>query len=164
MEPETQAVETTTQTAATEQVDVDYEAESLKLNTELAKVRAERDNYKRGMLKAKGKVTTDDTSEDELSLDERIERKVQEKLLESQEAKLVEAQTKIIKDASTKVKELTLALKNRAQITTASTSSDTSEAIPGDNFWSKDQLAEFKRRGVDPEKVKQNILKEKITK
>lgn len=157
MDDKTKAVETKVQDAATEQGEVDFVALLAAKDAELDKARAERENYKRGMLKAKGKID-DVGTDDKESVEDIIDRKVEERFLASKEAKLVQEQQDIIKSAALKVKELTLALKNRGQVAAgsgASSGSDTSEkTVTTETYWSKDQLEALKKRGIDPAKAK----------
>lgn len=131
------------------------------LAVELEAVRLERDNYRRMGLKAKGKLPQDEVDAmDSDMLDEVVSRKVAEALSNSRDAEL-EAREKALLDKVIKEnKELKLATQNRAQINSG-TGQGTSQEAPksSDAYFSDEQLAELKRRGVDPEKVKANILK-----
>lgn len=129
------------------------------LAAELEKTRLERDNYKRGLLKAKGKSEEiDDIDEDKIQsiIDARIKEALESSKneeLEKREAELIE---KLIKEN----KELKLAQANRSQVSSSGQGGGYSEQKPTeDKFFSAEQLAELKKRGVDPEKVKENILK-----
>lgn len=139
--------------------DVDWEAKSKDLEAKLAKVSEDRDNYRKGLLAAKGKGG--DESEDD-----KIARIVQEKLLETQYSQLLIEKDEIAQNAIKENKELKVALKNRAQAG-ASTSSgggqDTTEVKT--DFFTPEQLKDMENRSrltgikIDPEKVKANLLK-----
>ena len=129
MSTETTTVEKKVETAVaqpeketlTQTTEVDYEAILKAKDDELAQTRTERENYRKGMLKAKGKLPDeDDNSSNEEDIDAKIERKVQEKLLSTREAQLQADKDKVISDMAKKLKETTLALKNRGQISTSS--------------------------------------------
>lgn len=129
------------------------------LATELETVRIERDNYRKGMLKAKGKLDDVDTS-DPVALEEIVQRKVAEAILNTRDAEL-EAREKALMDKVIKEnRELKLATQNRAQInaSTGQGASIETKDTP-DAYFSAEQLTELKARGLDPEKVKANILK-----
>lgn len=137
------------------QTEIDWEAKYLETQANLDKVAAERENYKKGMLKAKGKSDDDDESDDE-----KIERIVNEKLQGSTEARLLQEKDDIAKRALQENKELKVALKNRAQIGSSATQGGgQSTTDVKTDFWTSEQLAFFKKRGVDPEKAKENYLK-----
>lgn len=161
MTEEVKAVKAEEQKAApAAEVEVDYEAQLALKDAELVKVRSERENYKRGLLKAKGKVTTEEEgTEDE---DDRVRRIVREEQLASKEAQLISEQQALLKSATTKIKELTTALQNRGQMPKATGSSaDATKDLKSEDFWSAEQLAYFKKRNIDPTKAKENFLKAK---
>lgn len=106
----------------------------------------ERDNYKEGMLKAKGKIST-----------EEIDGK--EKALDANSPELVSAIEKIL----LRNKELETAAANKSQIATGGTGTSTDTTMKvGDNTFSDDQLKDLKARGFDDAKIarlKANIHK-----
>jgi len=157
------AVETKVETAATqpkgvvtETTEVDYEAELTKKDAELAKVRAEKENYRRGMLKAKGKLPDeDDNSSNDEDIDTKISRKVQEELLASREGQIIAEKDALIVNLAKKTKELTLALKNRSQVT-ASTgigSNQDRQEVRTDSTLSEDQISSLRAKGWDDKKI-----------
>lgn len=162
-------VKTDAQTAVTETngadetaQGVDHAAEMAAKDAEIARVREERDNYKRGMLKAKGKVDDDDLGEE--STEDTMRRIAREEYLNTKEAQLMvdrkKAEEALIKENS----ELRLAAKNKPATTTASGSSsarDESQIVstPAEKFFSAEQLENIKKRGVDPEAVMKNLQK-----
>ena len=132
-------------------------------DAELLKVQTERENYKRGMLKAKGKI--EDTGSEPEELDELIARKVEERLLATKEVQLAKEKDDAIKALAKRNKELELALKNRSQISNSGVG-NSSETIPvSDNVLSQDQIKHLKTvKGWSDAKIetfKQNLLKQK---
>jgi hypothetical protein len=176
MSEQTKTVETKVETAVaqpkTEETssqntqEVDYEAELAKKDAEIAQIRVEKDNYRKGLLKAKGKLhDEDDTSsnEDE-DIDAKIDRKVQERLLSTREAQIQSEKDALVKASAKKIKELTLALKNRGQISTTSGqgSNEDRQEVKTDKYFSPEQIADLKKRGWSDEKIetaKKNMIK-----
>lgn len=128
------------------------------ITANLHQVAAERENYKQGLLKAKGKVSTD-----EEDLDEKIARTVEEKLASSKEAQLLKEKEETIQQLSEKNKELKVALQSRFQVSTLTSGGSQErdlEKIESPKF-SEQQLAYFKKKGLDPNKVWENLQKVK---
>ncbi len=146
--------------------EVDYEAVLAKKDEELQAVRIERENYRKGMLKAKGKLPEEeelDSSTPE-GMEALIDRKVQEKFLSTKEAQVQAEKDNLIKAQSKRLKELEVALKNRGQINAASGQGSNQEKPEGkvDNYFSNDQIAALKAKGYDDKKIatlKQNLAK-----
>lgn len=147
----------------TKNSEVDYSALLIEKDTELAKVREERDNYRKGLLIAKGKLS-DDTQVDSETDEERMRRIVQEELLGTKEAQLLaerkEAEQALMKENA----ELRLALKNQNTSTSGGSSTARGEeqkvvTTSAEKFFSEAQLAELKKKGLDPEKVMANMKK-----
>ena len=168
MSTDTKTVETKVETAVAQPVvvadttEVDYEAELQKKDAEIAKVREEKENYRKGMLKAKGKLPEEDNLEEDL--DDKVSRIVAEKLLNTKEAQAQAEKDVLVRAQAKKLTELTLALKNRAQITDTSSqgSNQDKPEVKVDSFFSKEQLADFKSKGWSDAKIeslKQNMLK-----
>lgn len=163
MSTENTAVEVKKETAAPseetvtrETVEVDYEAELKKKDDELVKIREEKENYKRGLLKAKGKIPDEDdnSSNDDETLDAKIDRKVQERLLATKEAQILAEKDAVILAQSRKLKELSLAVKNRSQISNSGQGSNQEMPEPRkDNILSNDQISSLKTKGWSDEKI-----------
>lgn len=122
--------------------------EALKMSLEREKKTAEeRDNYKEGMLKAKGKLKTDEEEEGSGG-----EKKTEGS---SELADIVKALLK-------QNQEITVAAVNRSQIATAGQGGSSEAKVEvGDNMFSAAQLKELKAKGWDDKKIarlKQNIL------
>lgn len=175
MSTETNAVEIQTEAAApqsqeeqtvTTVPEVDYEAELVKANDKIAKLDEEKENYRKGMLKAKGKIPDEDdnSSNDTESLDAKIDRKVQERMLATKEAQALSEKENLVSKITKENKELKLALKNRGQITSTSgqgSNQDKPEAKT-DKIFSTDQLNALKAKGWDDKKIEE--LKKNLNK
>ena len=174
MNEEKKGVETKTENAPVQQetvatqtaTEVDYEAIIAAKDAEIAKVAAEKENYKKGLLKAKGKLPEDDQSDTD-SLEDMetiIDRKVTEKLLSTKEAQLQAERDNALKAVLKRNKELELALKNRGQITSASGSGSNQDKpeVRTDNYFSPEQISALKAKGFDDKKIetlKNNLAK-----
>lgn len=177
MDEKSKAVEIKVQTAATEQEvkkventasdsQDDLELQLAATEEALKQSLSERDNYKRGLLKAKGKVqeeSVDDVPDEKLEAI--IDRKVQERLYDTKVVELQRQKDTLLNKAVKENKELKIALKNRSQIQNASTGTSADLSETKSPFFSQEQLAEIERRSkmigvkIDPEKVKANLLK-----
>lgn len=171
--PDTNTVETKDEAAVTSQesvvtqttTSVDYEALLKQKDEEIAKVQEEKNNYRKGLLKAKGKLPEDhqsDTDETE-DIDAKIDRKVNERLLTTKEAQLTAEKDAAIAALVKRNKEYELALKNRGQITSTSDGSN-QEKPEGkkDNYFSNEQIAALRAKGYDDKKIetlKKNMAK-----
>ncbi len=152
---ETKKVVEGAQGATTEEVD--YAAEYEKLLAENVKIASDRDNYRTGLLKAKGKIPNDDEGE----LEERIAARVEEKFLSAKQAEIEAKKDEIVKNLARKNKELTLALKNNSKSSTGMTVGTEGQAVHTSSL-SPEQLANLKGRGWDDKKIKafeQNLKK-----
>jgi len=174
MENKTPAVEIKVESAATSTetvvtpttTEVDYEAVLARKDAELAEVRTERENYRKGMLKAKGKLPEENdldnnSSEDMESI---IDRKVTEKLLSTKEAQLQAEKDQALKAVLKRNKELETALKNRSQISSTSAQGSNEDKPEGkmDNYFSNEQLNALRAKGYDDKKIetlKKNMQK-----
>lgn len=146
--------------------EVDYEALLKQKDDELAQVRTEKDNYRKGLLKAKGKIPVDyqadtDEPEDAESMTRRI---VQETLLSSKESQLQAEKDQALKAVLKRNKELEIALKNREQINSSSGDGSNQEKPEGkkDNYFSNDQISALRAKGYDDKKIE--TLKENMRK
>lgn len=141
--------------ASTELTSEDITAltEALKMSLDReTKLAAERDNYKEGMLKAKGKLKSKDGAGDE---DDDGASGTKD------ETSPVLADT--VKQLLKRNAELVTAVVGRSQIATSGqgTGSDTKVEV-GDNLLSTSQVADLKARGWDDVKIarfKQNLLR-----
>lgn len=173
---ETKAVETKIEAAAPqsevvesspiESTEVDYEAELAKANERIAKLDQEKENYRKGMLKAKGKIPDEDdnSSNGEEDIDSKVARLVHEQLLKTKEEETRAQKDKLISEMAKKLKETTLALKNRGQVTSTSGQGSNQDRpeVKTDSILSNDQLNSLKAKGWDEKKIeefKKNLLK-----
>jgi len=162
---ETKTVETKVENAvaqpkmetSSQTTEVDYEVELQKKDAEIAKVREEKENYRKGMLKAKGKLPDEDdnSSNEDEDLDSKIDRKVQERLLATREATILSEKEALVLSLAKKNKELSLALKNRGQISTSSGqgSNEDRPKVETDDYFSTDQINALKAKGWSDEKI-----------
>ena len=143
--------DTTTETVET----TDYAAILAEKEAELAKVQEEKENYRKGLLKAKGKIIDDyQPDTDTESEDERIARIVDERLLSTKEAQISLERQAALDAVIKRNKELELALKNRSQIqSTSGGSNEDKPEIKTDNFFSEAQIKFFKDKGWSDEKI-----------
>jgi len=145
------------ETVVPETTEVDAETLLAEKEKEIAKISQERDNYRKGLLKAKGKLPEEDevdTSTPE-GMEALIDRKVQEKFLSTREAQLQSEKEDIIKKTLKRNKELELALKNRSSITSTSGQGSNQDKPGGkqDNFFSNEQIASLKAKGYSDKKI-----------
>ena len=137
-------------------------AEHEALVAELAKAKEDRDNYRKGLLKAKGKAVKEDHDVEEPDLDTLVKQKVAEALEQEKEVLAEKKYDAAIDALLQKNKVLALALQNKANMPNASAGSGHgSKDEPIDTFFTADQLADLKKKGLDPEKVKANLLKKR---
>lgn len=167
MEIENKGVETTIENAPTQSEasvthnteEVDYEAIIAEKDRQLAKVNEEKENYRKGMLKAKGKLPEDGQMDNDSpeELDSIIERKVAEKLLSTREAQIQAERDAAMKAVLRRNKELETALKNRSQVTSITGIGSNQEQPIGksDDYFSNDQIKALRAKGYDDKKIEQ---------
>lgn len=167
MEIENKGVETTIENAPTQSEasvthnteEVDYEAIIAEKDRQLAKVNEEKENYRKGMLKAKGKLPEDGQMDNDSpeELDYIIERKVAEKLLSTREAQIQAERDAAMKAVLKRNKELETALKNRSQVTSITGIGSNQEQPIGksDDYFSNDQIKALRAKGYDDKKIEQ---------
>lgn len=128
----------------------------------ILKLSTERTNYKKGMLKAKGKLPEEEEEED---LDAKIERKVQERMLDSEITKIQQEKDALLKTTLARMKELETAFKNKDQMSTSDVgSSNGSKFTVKDNVLTDEKLKALKAMGKNDawiENYKKNLLKVK---
>jgi hypothetical protein len=175
MSEEQQAVEASQPAATDDGVEKDQSAPAGKeedllkaleeKDAEIARLAKEKDNYKRGLLVAKGKLPEDDYQDGE-DVEVKMRRIVQEELINSQLAKTQAEKDNVIRKMAKQNEELRLAVKNRTQVNSAnSVGFSNEEPEVKKEIWSKDQLEQFKSIGdaagikLDPSKVAENYKK-----
>jgi hypothetical protein len=139
-------------------VDIDYEKEFNALLEENAKLASDRDNYKAGMLAAKGKLPAALNTED-LDLDTLIETKVKDTLLRTKEFQNEQAKKDLINKVIRENKELKLALGNKDGISRVAAGGGSGPEEKPVSAWTPEQIAYFQKRGLSPDKVKDNYAK-----
>jgi hypothetical protein len=139
---------------------VEVDTKVAEVEEKLAKMTEERDNYKKGLLQAKGKLPSEELDVSELSVAEQVELALKNRDIEqSLQAKEVEVQ-RILRENS----ELKLALKNRPEGSIGGGSDGASVEVK-DNVFSAEQIAELTKKAnmlkVDPvkfiERTKKNL-------
>ena len=134
----------------------------VELQAKYEALEVEKENYRKGMLKAKGKLPDEADTED---IEERMRRIVREENAATREAQIIREQQGIVKGLVKKNSELATALKNRAQTSSGSIGSSTEETeTPKADPFSKETIAEFKAKGYDDAKIariKQSYLQYK---
>jgi hypothetical protein len=143
--------------ATQEATQVDYEALLADKEAKLARIEQERDNYKKGLLRAKGKLPEDyQTDSDETETQEQMFRRIaREERLSAEEAQLLADKDNAYKAVLKRNKELEVALKNRGQISSSSAQGSNQDKPEGkaDNYLSNDQVAYFKAKGWNDKKI-----------
>ncbi len=174
MEKDTKAVETKVEGAVPTQeivvtpttTEVDYEAVLAQKDKELSEVKQERENYRKGMLKAKGKLPEEEESDNSTpeGMEALIDRKVQEKFLSTREAQLQADKDAAIKALAKRNKELETALKNRGQVTSPSAAGSNQDRQEGktDTYFSNEQISALRAKGYDDAKIE--TLKKNMSK
>lgn len=141
----------------------EFEKQLAEKDALILKISSDRDNYKKGMLKAKGKLKDDGTPEFVETDEEKFDRMFQEKMLDTQLSQANKEKDDIIKSAAKRISELETALKNRGGIVTAgSGSGSATKLIPKDPVLSEDIIATLKSKGWDDKKIdmyKKNLVK-----
>lgn len=161
--PQTQGVETKPSSAIAPADDPEAKLQALLEENE--KLRSERDNYRNATKAVRGKLEEEDFDlTDPVQLHTYINKKVDEKLLESREVESERELVDFAKSLARKNKELSLAVSNRTQIAAVSTGSG-SESMetkhPG--YWSPEQSEELRKRwraqGISEERIEKRIKK-----
>ncbi len=171
---EEKTVETKVETAVSQQesvvtpdtTGVDYASVIAQKDAELAQVRTEKENYRKGMLKAKGKLPEEEGSDNQIPEDMEtiIDRKVQERFLSTKEAQLQAERDSAFNAVLKRNKELEVALRNRGQINSSTGVGSNQEKPQGkvDSYFSNEQIQNLKAKGFDDKKIEQ--LKINMTK
>lgn len=144
--------------------EVDPEAVISQLLDENKRLEQDRDNYRKGLLKAKGKLQETE-EEPEEDIDTKIDRKVQERLAQTTYAdsqkRLAEEALKLAREN----KELKKSLANRGQLSSKGQGGGSQVEVPvGQNYFSPEKIQALKARGWGDDKIerfKQNREKAK---
>ncbi len=141
--------------------EIDAEARIAQLEAEKTRIATERDNYRTGMLKAKGKLPADDPELD-LTGDDRLRAIAREELANSELARIAEEQDTIIKATLKENKELKLAQMNKTTVPATVGAHSESQTVSTDPIIPADQMAYFKSKNwtdKDIELYKKNLMK-----
>ncbi len=134
----------------------DLAAQIIAKDAEIKKIAEERDNYKAGLLKAKGKNGSEPADDDHQpdDLDSKIQKAVQETLYSEKEKRLQAEKDALFQQALKENREMKVALGNKQGISTTGDggSSDTKTTTP--QFFSDEQIRDLKARGWDDAKIK----------
>jgi len=165
----TGAVENTSNNAAVDDAEVRY----AKLQQELSDMRAERDreqrdkeNYRAGMLAAKGKLPPEDLDlSDPTQLSSFISKTVDDRVNATREKQKEQEIQDLLQTALRENKELKLSMKNRSNSISSGASSGGTGQAPSvevktelQRYWSDEQIADFRRKGWSDEKIKKAAL------
>ncbi len=120
-------------------------------NARIAKLAEERDNYKRGMLKAKGKLDNDD-DEDEPDMREIARQEARAMLMDTDWAKASQERDELITRMAKENKELRLAFSNKPGTGTGHGGNQDAQR-PTDNILSEEQERDLRSRGWDDKKI-----------
>jgi hypothetical protein len=121
-------------------------------NARIAKLAEERDNYKRGMLMAKGKLDKDDDDNQQPDIREIAREEARAMLAETDFGKAVQERDELITRIAKENKELKLAIGNRPGTGTSQGGNQESEK-PKDNTLSEAQERDLRARGWDDKKI-----------
>lgn len=140
----------------------DYEKLIADQNAKIAKLEENNSNLTKGISKWKKAAKSDDDYAPEPLEDDRLEelidKKVNQKLAESQLAQAVSERDNMLSNMARELREAKLALKNHPNSPTGSGISDNKPEVKT-GFFTKEQLDELKAKGLDPAKVEENYRK-----
>lgn len=147
------------ETTSTNALGDDPELRLKSLQEELSNVKRDRDNYRNGLLAMKGKKEVEELDlTDPVQIEAYITKTVDDRLLATQQSKVEQDLQRHSEELARKNKELTLALANRSTIPSgASSGSGTQpkvEATDPATYWSAEQVAALKARGLTDEQIK----------
>ena len=144
----------------------EYETLLKEAEAKIVKLTSERDNYRTGNNKWRkiakenqGYVdeTSDSLNEDKIG--ELVDIKVKEALMSSQIAQAVAEKDNLIGKMTRELSEAKIALKNRPPASNTGSGANQDKPEVKTDFFTKDQLEELKNKGIDPNKVIENLRK-----
>ena len=147
---------------APESTEPDPVAELEAARKELAKVREERENYKKGMLLAKGKLKHQEPEEDEepegTDIASLVQKEVDKRFAETQEAKAAAAYEALTRKQAEELRELKLSLKSKNASSSiaggaGSGTGNVATSATSVSYFSPEQIAELKKRGKTDEQI-----------
>ena len=136
----------------------DPEARLAALREQLSNVTRDRDNYRAATLAMKGKVEVEELDvTDPVQLSAYINKTVEDRLLATRQSQIETDLQKHADELARQNKELKLALANKGNIPTgAGAGSGTQAKIEATNpnaYWSPEQVAMLKARGLNDEQI-----------
>lgn len=119
-------------------------------------------NLNIALLKAKGKVPNDGSGMTPEQVEEIADAQAKKTIAESELFQTIKEKDDLIKNVLKENKELKVAAQNRSQIAppTALGGNQPPDVSPP-SFFTKEQEDELRKKGLDPEEVKANLLKNK---
>lgn len=121
-------------------------------NARIAQLATERDNYKKGMLKAKGKISDDEDDEDAPDMREIARQEALAVLADTDYVKATTERDTIITKIAKENAELRLAIQNKPGTGTGGGSNQDTQKVK-DNVLSEDQERDLRARGWDDKKI-----------
>lgn len=141
------------------------------LQERLTKIEAEKDNYKKGLLQAKGKLPEDEPYFDESptvtpeTIAEIVRKELAAKELDQEHANLLKQKEDLLQKVLRENEELRLATIAKSKAGQTPSSGGVSlKPETSASFWSPEQEAAIRAKGLDPEVVRQNFMKQGGTK
>lgn len=124
----------------------------IEANARIAKIAEERDNYKKGMLKAKGKIPDEEDEEEGPDVREIARQEALAVLADTDYVKATTERDTIISKIAKENAELRLALQNKPGTGIGSGSNQDTQKVK-DNVLSEDQERDLRARGWDDKKI-----------
>ena len=162
MDEENKVVENSSEEATVGETD--WKSEFDRLQIEKDKIELEKENYRKGLLKAKGYLPNDFPTEDTTpDIEEVVKKVLSESLIDEKSRTSKEEERKLIENIiqeNKRLKELNVSLSNRSQIgSTASGSGSGSKNEPEEkkHGWTDEQEKSLRGKGVDPIKAWENF-------
>lgn len=136
----------------------DYAARIAELESENARLENDRNNYRKAALVAKGRIEPDE--DESPDLDTLIQQKVEAAMFDTKKAVIEQEKESLLQKALRENEELRKAASNRGQVSIASgAGSNMDKPEVRENYWSPEQEAALKAKGLDPQKVMNRLPK-----
>jgi chromosome segregation ATPase len=132
----------------------DLAAKLAEKDAEIARLAADRDNYKKGLLVAKGKLPAEEQQEDQTDIDSKIQTAVHDALFSEKEKKLQAEKDALFQQALRENAELKVTLKNKQGMSDAPSGTSSDSQITTTQYFNNDQIRDLKARGWDDAKIK----------
>ena len=142
---------------ATSQADESELSLKLKaLEAENTKLSIEKENYRKGMLLAKGKIEEPEDNVPDV-LEELVERKINERFFNQKETELARQKEEILQKALAENNELRRAINNPTPAGNGAGSNQDKLDVDNNYGFTPEFLAMIKSKGLDPAQVKKNM-------